>query len=120
MKTNTNLFIAMALTISAAIIASNVNAKPIYQNDPAIDSSINTNAQNSNPQLIEKIKVIQPNSSAPGTDNAFTQGPTFEQLDKGHPSFVNFQRRDYYNRINPNPGVNVSPSAVQKYKNIGR
>lgn len=110
----------MALTLSAAIVASNANAKPTYQNDPAIDSSINTNVQNTNPQLIEKIKVVQPNGGVSGAKDPHVQGPTHEQTSAGHPSFVNFQGRDYYNRINPNPGAKVSPSAVQKYKNIGR
>lgn len=129
MKTQNRFGLALTLLISTAIVAtpasseSNPQGQNVAQSSSKIKKVVtpSTQGQFENSILNEKIKVIKP-GGIQGKDgdfkdtNPFAQGPTFGE---GSPGFVNFTKPNSGSQ-KINPAEKVAPSAVQKFKTIGR
>ncbi|BAZ40322.1 hypothetical protein NIES4101_62830 [Calothrix sp. NIES-4101] len=118
MNINGRLAFAMILAITTSLISTSAKAQSIQeQNLTQIDHG---SVIQQNPQLMRKIRIIQPGGVYGGKPGDFHDAhpnlPKFGEAKPGTP-FVNFKKPDTeFERINP--AYKIRPSAVEQFNNI--
>ena len=110
MKIDSRFAVAMTLAITTVLISSVAQALPPQTSEKTL--GVGQVSDKVNPNLINKIKVLQPGGSL---GNAEPGG--FADF-KEKPGFADFTRPgNFQDRINP--GIKVRPSAVDTFKKVG-
>jgi hypothetical protein len=107
MRINSNFGLALTLLVSTAIISTPTHA----DTNSTLAQGVTQPAQ-INPNLNNKLKLIQPGSSMKGDIASFVQGPKFGQAKGG---FVNFKRSQLQEF---DPSQKVALLATQQIKYI--
>jgi hypothetical protein len=111
MNTNSRFAVAMTLALTTALISTVAQAQSFQTSENTVGVKQFSGKVNSN--LIKKIQILQPGGAL---GNAEPGG--FADF-KEKPGFADFTRPgDFQNRINP-AVLNVRPSAVDTFKNVG-
>jgi hypothetical protein len=125
MRINNRFGLALTLVVATAITATPAKADPTAT--PATQTIksnkiVPAGTTKINPQLNDKIKVIQPGGGIQGTSKdfhdknpPFAQAPTFGESGGG--AFVNF-KKDTPGAGKLNPAQKINPSAVKKMQKI--